>query len=337
MRTTIFILAFASCIFPVAAQAMTVVEYRSALREIRDAAASMEQPTSRHAVELADAIEAALPADESVKIGESGLPVTDEQLTQLAEDLRDADTSAEVRTAAEGARARAEALLDALGTGQLLDVPEDREALEAILVDEQTGAGKLGDLLLEWAERLVEWLSELLSGLGGLAPSGPAPDLSAAWPYILGVAAAIGAGLIVFAVMQLVAWRRRQKPQPVEEGEPPVISAAQDLPPDVVGYAERLAASGRFREAVRALFGGAARTLVELGIISRTKTRTNGELLCDVRATAPSLVAELGDLARIFESAWYGFQDPGASGVERARAQYAAVIEGARLLKESGS
>ena len=77
--------------------------------------------------------------------------------------------------------------------------------------------------------------------------------------------------------------------------EGPVVAAAADLPDDPLAFAEALAAGGRRREAMRALYGGAARRLVDAGAIRRMRTRTNAELLRDVRESAslaaPALAA----------------------------------------------
>lgn len=325
---------------PFPAHAMTLDEYRDGLREIAARVSTLEDVTPGDADALADAIEEALPADESVDLGSVEAPARERRLDRLVQELRDADSEAEIRDVAGQIEDRTGALLDAVGTGETSGVPADADALAAILQkDEPKDGPSLGEWLNEMSLKLAEWIGKLLERLfGGLGDADLAgPDLSGAWPYFLGAAAAVGAGLLVYLLILIVRWRRGRTRKALDEGDDiPVIAAAEDLPPDALGYAERLAAAGRFREAVRALFGGAARTLVEAGIISRAKTRTNGELLSDVHDSAPALAAELGSLAGIFESAWYGRRDPGAGGVERARKHYRAVVsQAARPREES--
>lgn len=337
-RARVASLAFVSLVLGLAAlvvgatpaAAMSVDEYRSALREIRDAA-DLDEDTPLRAVALASTIDAVLPEGETVDLGGTRLPVRDPELTDLGERLAAARSSSGIRIAAEEVEERANALLDAIGTGTVVDVPEDRAALEAIVGEEDAEAGKtLSDLILELAEKIAEWVGKLLSGLPGVSvPDAPDVDLTGAWPYVVGLAAAVAAGLLVRLAMWIVARRRVNRAATTAEDATPVVAAAEDLPPDVLAHVEKLAAAGRFREAVRALFGGAARTLVDVGVIARTKTRTNGELLGDIRASAPAVADDVDRLARIFESAWYGRRDPGRTGLDHAREHYTAIIESA--------
>lgn len=328
------VISAALIVTPSLAHAMTLDEYRDGLREIAAGTSALEDVTPADADALADAIDEALPADESVGLGSIEVPARDRRLGRLAEDLREADSEAEIRDAASQIADRADALLGAIGENEPSEVPSDADALAEILKEEEAEDGtSLGDWLNEMSIKLAEWIAKLLERLfGGLGDADIAgPDLSGAWPYFLGAAAAVGAGLLVYLLMLIVRWRRgRTRKTTVDDDDAPVIAAAEDLPPDALGYAERLAAAGRFREAVRALFGGAARTLVEAGVISRAKTRTNGELLADVHESAPALAADLGGLAGIFESAWYGRKDPGTVGLERAREHYRAVVSPTR-------
>jgi hypothetical protein len=111
-----------------------------------------------------------------------------------------------------------------------------------------------------------------------------------------------------------------------EQDYAPVIPAAEGLPADALTFAEDLAGQGRFREALRALFGGAARSLVERGLLRSTRTRTDGELLSDLRESAPGVVSPLRSLAETFESAWYGHFDPGVEGFRAAKDDYRETL-----------
>lgn len=108
-----------------------------------------------------------------------------------------------------------------------------------------------------------------------------------------------------------------------------VVAAAEGLPRDALGFADSLAGEGRFRDATRALFGGAARALVELGLVRGTRTRTNAELLADLEPAAPPVVPPLSALSARFERAWYGHDDPGRDGYAEARDGYEASLSAA--------
>jgi len=138
---------------------------------------------------------------------------------------------------------------------------------------------------------------------------------------------------LVVILRALRSFRRRKKASgagelPEAPGSP-AVAAAADLPTDALGYAESLAASGAHREAVRALYGGAARHLVDTGAVTRMRTRTNLEMLRDVAAAAPDLAGPFEALTREFERDWYGHADPGSAGFERARCEYGRIVDAA--------
>jgi hypothetical protein len=76
------------------------------------------------------------------------------------------------------------------------------------------------------------------------------------------------------------------------------------------------------------LYGGAARHLVEAGVVTRMRTRTNREMLRDVTAASPTGAPAFGRLTSDFESAWYGHADPGGAGFFRARESYETLVTG---------
>jgi hypothetical protein len=179
--------------------------------------------------------------------------------------------------------------------------------------------------------RLVEWVNEVLAKIArwfadsALAPSS-GPVATTAWMIVLG-----GALLLALwgAWRVALAWRRTVRARDIasaEEPALPVVAAEADLPADVLGYAETLAREGRFRDAVRALFGGAARRLADAGMLTRTRTRTNAELLAEVPATTP-VRPPLADLTGEFEVAWYGHVEPDRGGYGSAKTHYEQVVQ----------
>lgn len=291
----------------------------SALSAARAAKGRISSP--QRSADLAGEIRELLPKAAVVKTGEGQVSASDPQLDAILGRLEDADGS-EARRELESLERHLVSLSDALGDRDT-EVPSDPRALAALL----EGRGKasepeLDNPLSEWlatlAERVFEWL-------GGLASSGGGGTSRFLTYGVMGVLALV---LVVSLVMvvrglraSLVGRGRRRGPRP--ERVVSVVDAAEGLPADALEYAERLAAEGRFREALRALFGGAARTLAHLGLVAQTRTRTNGELLAEL---APEVASALRPLSDGFEVAWYGHVDPGRPGYARAQSQYAEVL-----------
>jgi hypothetical protein len=126
--------------------------------------------------------------------------------------------------------------------------------------------------------------------------------------------------LVLVVVRAIIRARSGIATRPGQAAMPPepVVPAAEGLPADARAHAASLAAQGRYRDAVRALFGGAARRLVEAGLVRQARTRTNGELLSEVRAVLTQAHVPLSALSSTFEGAWYGHLDPGADGYAEA-------------------
>lgn len=186
---------------------------------------------------------------------------------------------------------------------------------------------KLLDRLSRW---LAAWFARVMQQKGAATGS----DIALVVVFI-----ALGL-LLVFAVVRVVramsASLARHDTRVLAEAaadRAAVVSAAEGLPPDALGYADELAEAGRFREAVRALFGGAARTLVDLGLLRSTRTRTNAELLADLEPTAPPVLPSLSDLSASFERTWYGHADPGRDGFDAARERYRESVRTAERAK----
>lgn len=250
-------------------------------------------------------------------------------LRRLVRQLADARTPAARRDALSGITAQLSSLRQALGRPGPA-APSDPAALKELLAGRApttTSAARtndwLGEQLRALVERVAGWLSQMSGtgrGIGG-------------WVFY-GILALAAAFALFFILRAVLAWRRgtlrRERGRGAREGERgPVVSAAADLPADALAHAERLAADGRRRDAVRALYGGAARRLVEAGAVRRMRTRTNAELLRDVRTSAPAAAASLSELTDRFEAAWYGHADPGDEGFLAARASFAAVLDAA--------
>ncbi len=205
-------------------------------------------------------------------------------------------------------------------------VPADADVLQELLDESNLSArSPLSELLGEFIDRVAaafeRWQTALASS------SAPRRIMAIGLGVVIaGLAATLLWVLVRFAVRLRASTSVSGRTPAASHGGVAVVAAAEALPADALAYAESLAAAGRFAEAVRALFGGAARSLAEAGLLTRTRTRTNAELLFDVAARAPSLARPLAALSGRFELAVYGHRDPGVEGYARARSDYDAVL-----------
>ncbi|MDO8987355.1 MAG: DUF4129 domain-containing protein, partial [Coriobacteriia bacterium] len=189
----------------------------------------------------------------------------------------------------------------------------------------------------EYFARLVERLGEWLTKWWGSAADTPG-SLATLRTVTIVVLVLLALGLMWMLLRIIVNLRRgtaRRGTRPRLPRDVAIIEAAQDLPEDALAHADALAQQGLWREAVRALFGGAARELVGAGYILEAHRRTNGELLLEIRPTAPLVYEPLAALCALFERAWYGHHDPGSTGFAEARIFFSQVLE--RLTQVPGT
>jgi hypothetical protein len=297
-------------------------------RRYAEAPASLE--TSARATALADNVEALLPVTLPVQDGTRTIDAGLGGVDAVLRDLRNARTPTARRSAVEDLQATLTALRAAVGSeaSKAAIDPSDPRALGELVGALPRSSTVAQDTLNSWIEKALDWIAKLLGSLG---PTGaPAAGVNRA-TMLLVLIVPVALALLVLG-RALIARRRRatagrsaaELPAGVEAG--PAVAAAADLPVDALGYARGLAAAGAHREAVRALYGGAARHLVETGAVTRMRTRTNLEMLRDVTAAAPDLAGAFASLTDVFERTWYGHAEPGGAGFERARAQYERVV-----------
>lgn len=318
---------------PVAASAAPITpaafaaKIESALEVVRTAGSSVaSQPV---AADVALQVRTLLPLGLEVAEGTSTVTVTDNAAVHLLADrLRDAGSGSGRVTAAGNLTNHLVSMRAALGAQGT--APWDAGALQELLAKRPVTTDDsdmwLADRITELLEAITRWLESLDVELGGgrlFAPSRIIPALVIAIPVILALWVLIRA---------LRRRRRRTGVTPealVRPATGPVVAAAADLPDDPLSFADALAGEGRHRDAVRALYGGAARHLVHAGLVVHVRTRTNHEMLREVRAAAPELAPAFGRLTDEFEIAWYGHADPGDDGFAQARATYATLLASA--------
>lgn len=299
-------------------------DYRSRVTRTHDAvvAAKPTVGSSRAAQDLAALVNTLLPGTERVDVGSGEIVEVDNSIVRsLVARLDASNDTAERTDTALSLEEHLGSLASALGDGANV-VPANPALLKELLAQPQLSSRlSLQDLLAKWLAKVAEWLTQAFSRVFSRPGSATAVDV------VLVVAAAVVVAALLFAAWMvyrnlrnaLAAHDRRYL---AEARYAPVVAAAEGLPADALSYAEELAAAGRFRDALRALFGGAARALVDRGLLRTTRTRTDAELLRDLAPQAPAVVPPLGDLAERFEYAWYGHVEPGEVGFESARGAY---------------
>lgn len=306
------------------ARAVTDVdEYRGRLEDARKKVdAYIETGAIDGAGELAITVLTALPSIERVSVGDTVVVVDNSILRSLVARI---DVSRDPERRLQIARD----MKAHLGSIER-SLPGDEDAVPA-------DPGALAELLDQHRAQVRSPITEILGGLidrlgeafarwqSSIAESRSASRMLS---FVIGLLI-----LILFLLLAFTAWRvavrvlgatARRGPAVADRSHslPPVIASEAGVPADVVGFAEALAAEERFAEAVRALFGGAARVLAERGHVTRTRTRTNNELIAEVKAGVPHAAVPLRRLALSFERAFYGHVDPGPDGYRAALRDY---------------
>jgi hypothetical protein len=120
-------------------------------------------------------------------------------------------------------------------------------------------------------------------------------------------------------------WRRRRADSP----DPAAAEPAEEMPElpatDFANLADRLAAEGRYAEAVRERLRGMVRVLIERGIVHQQPGWTVTELAAAASARRPALAGPLGEAGMIFSDIWYGQRPADAAHDARMRDLAATV------------
>jgi hypothetical protein len=146
-----------------------------------------------------------------------------------------------------------------------------------------------------WAQRALEWamerLNDFFDNVVRLAPGG-VPSLIVVVVVLVLLAVAIRTGLGPTRLRDALSDRRR--------------GARGRSAADYRAEAERLAAAGDVKEAVRARFRAVIRELEERGVLDPRAGRTAGEIAREGGAAVPAIEADLGAAAGTFDNVWYG-------------------------------
>lgn len=174
-------------------------------------------------------------------------------------------------------------------------------------------------------DRIVGWLNDLFGdlsfGVGG--GSGFVGNL---------VGLAMIAGIVVVVVLLIRALLRQRRPPKPDDDESLSIDVAEGKDAsDWRSEAERLEASGRWREAMRARYRELVRALIEAKVLDDVPGRTTGEYQREFIAARPGGAVPFSALTELFEAVWYGGHDTDAADNERFRALAAQAREAERV------
>ncbi len=181
----------------------------------------------------------------------------------------------------------------------------------------------------EWLGRafrkLLRWLVKLWP------PSRPARPEDSSFNLNLGVLAMVALITATFGVLAYRALLRRKGRSGAERSQPLVISSRDENPlsreaNEWERYAMELAAAGRRREAIRALYHAVLMALVRCGTLHYHKSRTNWEYAALVPPEAPFRPAFL-ELTRIFDREWYGRDQSPAEVLARSAEEARVVLK----------
>jgi Domain of unknown function (DUF4129) len=147
------------------------------------------------------------------------------------------------------------------------------------------------------------------------------------------VVAAIGGALWYYWPAWLPGPRRprskKKRTKRTKTAKAEVITAAEpeDEPVEAgeLGLADRLAAEGRYAEAIRQRLRDVIRDLVEAGVLAPQPGWTAAELAALAGAQRPAVGAPLGAATELFSDIWYGARPAGAAQDDRMRLLTAQV------------
>ncbi|GAA4969196.1 DUF4129 domain-containing protein [Actinoplanes utahensis] len=118
--------------------------------------------------------------------------------------------------------------------------------------------------------------------------------------------------------------RTEKPPEKAKRGRKPVPAAA---PTDL---ADRLAAEGRYDEAIRQRLRDTVTDLTHAGVVTPEPGTTAAEITAEAAAGRPAVETALTGATGLFSRVWYGRQRAGASDDERMRHLTAEVREALR-------
>lgn len=120
-------------------------------------------------------------------------------------------------------------------------------------------------------------------------------------------------------------WRRRKarRRKATQPQVPPATEPAEEVPDvpaaEFAGLADRLAAEGRYADAVRERLRSMVRELIERGLLEHRPGWTVTEMAAVAASRRPAVAGPLGEACVIFSEIWYGQRPAGPAHDARMR------------------
>jgi hypothetical protein len=175
-----------------------------------------------------------------------------------------------------------------------------------------------------WADSVKEWLGDRLGDLFRNVNGG------AGGPVMWIILAALVGGLLffLFRIRGGFRWREKVTEDPLFVTE---LEAARS-PVEWLSEAERLEASGEWKQAMRCRYRALIGHLIDEGIVRDIPGRTSGEFRVETSRRAPLIAPSFSAASELFDAAWYG--DVKTGQAENARfKQLASEITQHALLR----
>jgi len=188
----------------------------------------------------------------------------------------------------------------------------------------------VGTAIEDAFKRIGKWIGELIDWFDSFWPDSDAKEKKPG--NIRDIVITIAVGIVVVVI--LLAWtalRRARRVSPELATSVATIPSARDADPlsrasaEWEQYAAQLAASGRFREAIRAWYHAVLVTLYGASVLHFRKGRTNWEY---VAMLSPSLAwrTRFIALTRRFEYEWYGGTESTAEAFDDCSREARAIL-----------
>lgn len=204
---------------------------------------------------------------------------------------------------------------------RLLDDPtpaEVRERMREIFERSEFRRSK------SWIERVLDWLGRHLSPGEATAAPGWGGSIGAIVGWVAIVLLAIGLAVLVWYVVRNYSPRAKKvKKDKVADVEIDELRTAREWASD----ADRLEATGDWKEAIRCRYRELVARLVDAGVAAPQAGRTTGELRVDVVERAPSVGTEFSRATGLFELPWYADVPTGPEENAEFKTLAARVLE----------
>jgi hypothetical protein len=234
----------------------------------------------------------------------------------------------QILASGDDAATKAESLKDLLELRALIESPSDistSTAAEVRTIKDSFAYRDPGE------SETSNWLSRALDRLKNIrlkppdAPKGNLPTLSIGPWFAIGMWGLLAAvaGFLIYLAVKHIRWQRKvaRKASALLDEDEPALSLDEWL-----READDLAAKGRYREAVRALYLACLLRFDEERVARFQRGQTNWEHLARIEAS-PLLPASLDfrTPTRLFDRVWYGHIVRGREDVDAFRATYLEV------------